>query len=208
LGRLHDMIFWYRKTASSKVNMQYEPYSKEYVDSAYKHVEPETNRRYRIDNTSGPGGAGKGNPFYEFRGVSKYWRYSTATINRLFDEGRLTQTKSGGDWGYKRYLDEMPGVPIQDLWLDIPPLQSQSEERLGYSTQKPEALLSRIIGLGSNEGGLVADFFCGSGTTGAVAEKLRRRWVMSDIGRFSIHTSRKRLIELQRKLHDEGQPYR
>src|SRR5947208_1452498 len=71
LGRLHDTIFWYRKTAGSKVNMQYEPYSKEYVDSAYKHVEPETNRRYRIDNTSGPGGAGKGNPFYEFRGVSK-----------------------------------------------------------------------------------------------------------------------------------------
>lgn len=85
---------------------------------------------------------------------------------------------------------------------------ASSNENLGYSTQKPESLLSHIIKASSNEGDLVADFFCGSGTTGAVAEKLGRRWIMADLGRFAIHTSRKRLIEVQRSLHDEHQPYR
>lgn len=208
LGRLHDVILLYSKSDSFTWNMQYEPYSKEYVDSAYKHVEPETKRRYRIDNTSGPGGARKGNPYYEFRGVSKYWRYSRETIQRLYEEGRLVQTKSGGDWGYKRYLDEMPGVPLQDLWLDIPALQSQSTEATGYDTQKPEKFLERVVSLASNPGDLVADFFCGSGTTATVAERLGRRWIMADLGRFAIHTSRKRLIDLQRSLHAAGKPYR
>ena len=83
-----------------------------------------------------------------------------------------------------------------------------ADERLGYDTQKPEALLERIISASSNEGDLVADLFCGSGTTGAVAERLGRRWIMCDLGRFAIHTSRKRLIELQRRLQAEGKPYR
>jgi len=108
----------------------------------------------------------------------------------------LVQTKSGGDWGYKRYLDEMPGVPIQDLWLDIPPLQSQSSERTGYETQKPEKLLERIISLGSSEGDLVFDCFVGSGTTSVVAEKLNRRWIGCDLGRFAIHTARKRMLRV------------
>lgn len=194
LGRLHDVIYWYRASEASTANMQYEPYSEDYVRSAYKHVEATTGRRYRIDNTSGPGGARKGNPFYEFRGVKKYWRYSEETIARLFKEGRLVQTSTGGDWGYKRYLDEMPGVPIQDLWTDIPPLQSQSSERTGYETQKPEKLLERIILLGSNPSDLVLDCFVGSGTTAAVAERLNRRWVACDLGRFAIHTTRKRLL--------------
>jgi len=208
LGRLHDVILIYSKTDTYTWNMAYQPYSDEYVSSAYKHVEPGTGRRYRIDNTSGPGGARKGNPFYEFRGVSKYWRYSRETIERHFADGRLIQSRRGGDWGYKRYLDEMPGVPLQDLWLDIPPLQSQSSEATGYDTQKPERLLERVIKLGSNEGALVADFFCGSGTTGAVAERLGRRWIMTDLGRYSIHTSRKRLIGVQRELHDADGQYR
>ena len=97
---------------------------------------------------------------------------------------------------------------MQSLWTDIPPINPQAIERLGYATQKPEALLERIIKASSNEGDLVADFFCGSGTTGAVAERLGRRWIMSDLGRFAIHTSRKRLIEVQRQLHEAGRPYR
>jgi hypothetical protein len=109
---------------------------------------------------------------------------------------------------YKRYLDEMPGAPVSDFWADIPRINSQALEKTGYNTQKPEALLERIIKASSNEGDLVADFFCGSGTTGAVAERLGRRWIMADLGRFAIHTSRKRLIELQRTLHAEGKPYR
>ncbi len=95
-----------------------------------------------------------------------------------------------------------------DVWDDIKRINMMADERLEYSTQKPEALLERIIRASSNEGDLVADFFCGSGTTGAVAERLGRRWLMADLGRFAIHTTRKRLIELQRKLHAEGQPYR
>ncbi len=120
----------------------------------------------------------------------------------------MIQTKSGGDWGYKRYLDEMPGVPIQDLWTDISPLQSQSTERLGYATQKPEKMLERILKLSSNEGDLVADFFCGSGTTAAVAEKLGRKWIATDLGKFGIHTTRKRLIGVQRELKAAGKPFR
>ena len=97
LGRQHDTIFWVGKFETGIVNMQYEPYSQEYVESAYKHIDANSGRKYRIDNTSGPGGKKKGNPFYEFRGVSKYWRYSQKTIERLFNEGRMIQTKAGGD---------------------------------------------------------------------------------------------------------------
>jgi len=105
-------------------------------------------------------------------------------------------------------LDEQEGEPLGDFWDDIKRINMMAEERLCYDTQKPEALLERIIRASSNEGDLVADIFCGSGTTGAVAERLGRRWIMCDLGRFAIHTSRKRLIDLQRKLQAEGQPYR
>jgi DNA modification methylase len=109
---------------------------------------------------------------------------------------------------YKHYFDPNKGTLVDCLWDDLDQLGTFADERVGYSTQKPEALLERIIKASSNEGDLVADFFCGSGTTGAVAERLGRRWIMSDLGRFAIHTSRKRLIELQRTLHNEGKPYR
>jgi adenine-specific DNA-methyltransferase len=198
LGRLHDVLFWYRASDDSPFHMQYEPYSEEYVASFYKHVEAKTGRRYALDNTSGPGGARKGNPYYEFRGVRKYWRYSEKRIEQLYNDGRLVQSAGGNDWRYKRYLDEMPGVPIQDLWLDIPPLQSQTVERVGYDTQKPERLLQRVMALGSSEGDLVADFFCGSGTTLAVAEKLGRRWIGCDLGRWGIHVTRKRLLGIEK----------
>jgi adenine-specific DNA-methyltransferase len=199
LGRQHDVIYWVAKTESALVNPIYEPYSQEYINTAYKHVEPVTGRRYRLDNTSGPGGGAKGNPFYEFRGKTKYWRYSMEKIETLYAEGRLVQTKEGGDWSYKRYLDEMPGVPLQSLWLDISPLQSQNAERTEYATQKPEKLLERVIRLASREGGLVADFNGGSGTTAAVAEKLGRRWITSDIGKPSCMVMRKRLIDQEAK---------
>jgi len=109
---------------------------------------------------------------------------------------------------FRYYLDDNPGVVVSDLWDDISLITSSGIESEGYSTQKPMALIDRIIKASSNEGDLVADFFCGSGTTGAVAERLNRRWIMADLGRFAIHTSRKRLIELQRKLHEDKKPYR
>jgi len=195
LGRQHDVIYWYAKTDRAQVKPIYEPYSQEYIDSAYKHIEHETGRRYRLDNTSGPGGSAKGNPFYEFRGKAKYWRYSKERIEQLYRDGRLIQTREGGDWSYKRYLDEMPGVPLQSLWLDISPLQSQSLERTDYATQKPERLLERVISIATHENSLVADFNGGSGTTAAVAEKLGRRWITSDLGKPACMIMRKRLID-------------
>jgi adenine-specific DNA-methyltransferase len=124
-------------------------------------------------------------------------------------QGRLYFPKEkDGRIRLKRYLDETPGQIAQNLWSDIAPINSQAHEALGYATQKPENLLDRIIRTSSNEGDLVGDFFCGSGTTLAVAEKLGRKWIGCDLGRFGIHTSRKRLIEVQRELKAAGKPYR
>jgi DNA modification methylase len=123
-------------------------------------------------------------------------------------DGREYQEKTDKKSGkvYRYYVDA--GIIPNDYWTDIEQLNWEDAERVSYSTQKPERLLARIIAASSNEGDLVADFFCGSGTTGAVAERLGRRWIMSDLGRFAIHTTRKRLIESQRKLHAASQPYR
>jgi SAM-dependent methyltransferase len=108
----------------------------------------------------------------------------------------------------KMYLDESPGIPIQDLWTDLGKVEAISTENLDYPTQKPEALLERIIKASSNENDIVADFFCGSGTTLAVAEKLGRKWIGSDLGKFAIHTTRKRMIGVQRQLKEEGKDFR
>src|SRR5215510_16471436 len=108
----------------------------------------------------------------------------------------------------RRYEDEVKGVPLQDLWLDIKLMHNISSERTGYATQKPEALLERILKASSNEGDLVADFFCGSGTTAAVAEKLGRKWIVTDLGKFAIHTTRKRLIQVQRERKAKDETFR
>jgi adenine-specific DNA-methyltransferase len=142
-----------------------------------------------------------------------YWdnlkSYSKETLERLIADNRIRLPLiDGKNPRVKNYLHEGNGVVIDNLWTDIIPINSQALEDTMYATQKPEALLERIIRASSNEGDLVADFFCGSGTTGAVAERLGRRWIMCDLGRFAIHTSRKRLIELQRRQQAEGKPYR
>jgi hypothetical protein len=129
-------------------------------------------------------------------------------MEELLAKGRIVQPSPGAVPRQKRYLDEMPGVPAQDIWVDLNPINSQAKESSGYATQKPEALLERIIKASSNEGDLVADFFCGSGTTAAVAEKLGRKWIVSDLGKFAIHTTRKRMIGVQRELKAQGKDYR
>jgi len=140
----------------------------------------------------------------------KYLSYDEKQLARFTkkdEDGRLykpiTKTK-------RIYLDEAKGVPISDVWSDIATFQTvvNSPEILGYPTQKPEKLLTRIIEASTNEGDLVADFFCGSGTTIAVAEKLGRKWISADLGRFAIHTSRKRLIQVQREMKKEGKNFR
>jgi len=199
LGRLHDVILLYSKSENYPWNVQFTPYSESYVKSHYGRVD-ETGRRYRLDNLTAPGGSGKGNPSYEFLGVTRFWRYSREKMEEQYRAGRVVQTKPGTVPQYKRYLDEMPGVPVQDIWDDLSAVNSQAKEAVDYSTQKPEALLERIINTSSNEGDLVADFFVGSGTTAAVAEKLGRKWICTDLGKFAIHTTRKRLIGVQRDL--------
>ena len=208
LGRIHDMLLIYSKNDGFTWNQVYQPYSPEYIADFYKHTEPDSGRRYRLSDTTAPGGAGKGNPRYEFLGVTRFWRFKQERMQQLYAEGRIVQTNPGTVPQQKRYLDEMPGVPLQDLWLDINNVQPQAFERTGYSTQKPQALLDRIIKASSNEGDLVADFFCGSGTTAAVAEKLGRKWIATDLGKFAIHTTRKRLIGVQRQMKAEEKNFR
>jgi len=194
-GRIHDVILFYTKTDDWKWNNVFTPYDESYVEDFYKHVEPETGRRYQLGDLSGPGGEAKGNPAYEIMGVTRFWRFSKEKAEDLIRQGRIIQTKPGAVPRYKRYLDEMAGVPLQDLWIDIGPISSQAAERLGYPTQKPEALLERIIQASSNEGDIVLDPFCGCGTTIAAAQKLKRRWIGIDITFLAITLMKKRLLD-------------
>jgi hypothetical protein len=168
------------------------PYDEEYINRDYRRVD-EHGRRYRIDNLQGPGGAAKGNPFYEVMGVKRYWRYSEAKMQELIRQGRVIQTRPGAVPQYKRYLDEMPGVPAQSLWTDLPVLNNRSKEMLGYPTQKPESLLERVIKTSSNEGDTVLDPFCGCGTAIAVAHRLKRNWIGIDITHLAIGLIKSRL---------------
>ncbi|MEI2781281.1 MAG: DNA methyltransferase [Candidatus Competibacter sp.] len=192
-GRIHDVIFYYTKDDDWIWNPIYTAYGQEYLDDFYKYIDPETGRRYRLGDLTGPGGAAKGNPQYEVMGVTRYWRYSKTKMEQLISEGRIVQTKPGAVPAYKRYLDEMPGIPLQDLWDDVGPIGAQAQERLGYPTQKPLALLERIINASSNPSDVVLDPFCGCGTAVHAAQKLGRQWVGIDITHLAISLIEKRL---------------
>ena len=191
-GRLTDTIFFYSKGEEVKWNQVYRPYDESYVERDYRRVDPD-GRRYRLDNIQGPGGAEKGNPYYEVMGVSRHWRYSREKMQELIEQGRIIQTRPGAVPQYKRYLDEMPGVSIQNLWDDIPVINNRSKEVLGYPTQKPLALLERIIVSSSNGGDTVLDPFCGCGTSIIAAQKLNRRWIGIDVTHLAISLIEKRL---------------
>jgi DNA modification methylase len=192
-GNVSDILLFYSKSGDYEFNYQHQPYTDEYLKK-YGFTDSD-GRRYRLDNLTGPGGAAKGNPSYEVMGVTRYWRYSRERMAQLVKEGRVVQTKPGSVPQYKRYLDEMPGNPLQNIWDDIFPINSQAQERLGYPTQKPEALLERIIKASSNEGDLVLDPFCGCGTTVQVAQRLNRRWIGIDITHLAIGLIKKRLSD-------------
>jgi adenine-specific DNA-methyltransferase len=198
LGKIIDCVFYYSRIPENQiVNMQFMPLPASTVEKWYRHIEEGSGRRYNKADITGPGGATKGNPVYEWKGITKAWRFSKKNMEKLEKEGKIVYSASGQPY-LKRYLDESKGVPIQDLWDDIKMIRGihTNSESLGYATQKPEDLLERIIKLGSNENDLVLDCFCGSGTTAAVAEKLNRRWITCDLGRFAIHTARKRLLSI------------
>jgi adenine-specific DNA-methyltransferase len=194
-GTQTDSILFY--TASDK-NVFYNPLKPlrpEYIEQFYKFYD-ENGRRYRLADLSSP--SPRPNLKYEYKGFKppeKGWAISLEKMKQWEKEGRIAFPKDkNGRIQRKRFLDENDGEFVQNLWDDVPIVPPMSQERLGYDTQKPEALLERIIKASSNEDDLVLDCFCGSGTTAATSEKLNRRWITCDLGRFAIHTARKRFL--------------
>jgi len=193
-GSIHDAILFYRKGDTWTWNDLRQPADKDYIDTFFDQFDEERGERYQRLSLSA-GGLSGGGYEYEYKGVTTLWRCPIETLRKHDAEGRLHwPQKKGGVPRLKKYESEHEGMPLQDIWSDISKIHNQSSELTGYGTQKPEALLQRIIEVSSNEGDLVLDCFVGSGTTAVVAEKLGRRWIAADLGRFAIHTSRKRLL--------------
>jgi adenine-specific DNA-methyltransferase len=192
MGITHNTIFLYSKTTNVIWNQNYEPYSQEYLTSHFQKQEPD-GRRFEDTDLTAAGLQGGGYE-YEWNGHTKIWRCPVSTMEKLHADNKIYYTRNGLARS-KRYLDEMPGSPLSDLWVDIPRINSQAAERQNYDTQKPEKLLERIIKASSNEGAIVADFYIGSGTTAAVAERLGRRWIATDLGKPACMITRKRMID-------------
>ena len=189
-GNNFDCIYFYTKAQGEYTfNTVYQPYDEAYI-SRFSRQDPD-GRRWDSGNLTAKGLQGGGYD-YEYRGCRSLWRMPLETMKRLDAEGRIHITKNGG-LRSKVYLDELPGMPAQAMWTDINAVNSQANEKADYATQKPEALLERIINASSNPGMVVADFFGGSGVTAAVANKLGRRFIHCDIGLNSIQTARDRL---------------
>jgi adenine-specific DNA-methyltransferase len=193
-GRVHDTILVYGKSENIIWNQQYVPYTPDYIEKQYRYSDPDGRRWRSVD----PTGAGKTANDYLWKGkppiAGRHWAYRQEKMIELEKQRRLTYTGKGSV-RIKQYLDEMPGQQIMDVWDDVDKIHHMAHERLEYGTQKPEALLDRIIQTSSDENSIVADFFGGSGTTAAVAEKLGRRWITSDLGKPACMIMRKRLID-------------
>lgn len=197
-GHIHDIIFFYTNGDKWTWNPLYTPYDQSYIDSKYTQVEPGTERRYQLDNlTAAKAG---GDTSYEWHGrrpyKGRYWAYSREKMDQMYEEGKIyIPEKPGAVPRFKRFLDEQPGVPLQDLWSDLDPINAKAAERLGYPTQKPESLLERIIESSSNKGDVILDPFCGCGTAIAVAEKLDRRWIGIDVTYLATNLIKSRLVD-------------
>ena len=194
-----DTILYYAKTQDCAWNPQYRPLEREYVESHYTKVEPETGRRYRLDNLLNPN-RDRPNLTYEFMGVTRVWRWTRERMKAAHEKGLIVQTKPGGTPQLKRYLDESKGTQIDTVWDDIPAINSQAKERVGYPTQKPLALLERIIKASSSEGDLVLDPFCGCATALVAAETLNRQWIGIDLSSLAV----KLVLSRLQKAADEG----
>ena len=192
-GRSHDVLLFYTKGPRFTWHPEYGPFQDDYVEANYRYVEKETGRRYRLGDLTAakPGG----DVDYEWHGMRPYkgrhWAYSHENMDKMLAAGRIIFRRTGMPV-YKRYLDEQPGVPLQDIWTDIR-LHAGSAERLGYPTQKPQALLERLISASSNRGDVVLDPFCGCGTALVAAQKLGRQWIGIDITYLAIAVMRARL---------------
>jgi DNA modification methylase len=189
----HDTILFYSKSDNYTWNPSYSPHSESYIKSHYSNIEEGTGRRYTLGDCLNPN-PDRPNLKYEWNGITRVWRWTKDRMQKNHDEGRLIYTKSGMP-RYKRFLDEMPGTPITDVWTDIFPLNSQAEERLQYPTQKPLLLLERIIKASSNPGDIVLDPFCGCGTAIEAAQKIERNWIGIDVTYLAIHVVEGRLVK-------------
>jgi site-specific DNA-methyltransferase (adenine-specific) len=193
----HDIVFAYRMSDLSVWNEAaiYRAYDQddlpEKTAAKYKHLDPE-GRVYRLDSLINPN-PNRPNLTYEFLGVTKVWRWTQERMRAAHDAGLVVQTRPGTVPQLKRYIDEQRGVALSDVWSDIAPLNSQAQERLGYPTQKPLALLERIIATSSNEGDIVLDPFCGCGTAVHAAQKLKRQWLGIDVTHLAISLIEKRM---------------
>ena len=208
-GNVQDSIFFYVKGDVPFFNTLHQPHSDGYIQSHYRYVDEKSGKKYRLDNftQTGQGPVRRFNDRELAPPSGKHWIWSQERIDDGMKEGLIVFSKDGMP-SVKRFLDDVGGNVIEDIWTDIAPINSMSKERVEYPTQKPEALLERIIQASSNEGDLIADPFGGSGTLAAVAEKLGRKWICCDLGKFAIHTTRKRMIGVQRQLKAEGKDYR
>jgi site-specific DNA-methyltransferase (adenine-specific) len=211
----HDVIFCYQKSNDAfwNADAMFQPYDESDLDektTSKYHYRDADGRLYRLDNLINPN-PDRPNLTYEFLGVTKVWRWTKERMQAAYDAGLIVQTKQGRVPQLKRYLDEQRGKPLGDVWIDIPPINSQAQERLGYPTQKPLALLERIVNASSSPGDVVLDPFCGCGTAIVAAQKLGRRWIGIDITHLSIALQKYRLKDsfglVEKKDYDvKGEP--
>ncbi len=194
-GRVHDVVLFYAKSKAYTWNQVYIPLNPSYIESTYRNIEPGTGRRFTTTPLTGPGGAEKGNPVFEWKGHTRAWRYNKEKMEILEKEGKLHYS-STGYVRQKMYLEESKGAPVQDEWTDIQSLSGAHSERLGYPTQKPLALLERIIQASSNPGDVVLDPFSGCGTCISAAQKLGRQWIGIDVTHLAIAMHKSRLKDM------------
>jgi len=196
-GAVTDTILFYSKSREAPFNVQYVPYSQSYIDTFYVHTDPD-GRKWRRSDLRSPNP--RPNLVYDYKGRKPHpngWAVSREVMERLDWEGRLHfPKKADGRIQLKRYLDEMSGQPCTNSWEDIPPIHALTAERLGYPTQKPEALLERIIKASSKEGNVVLDPFCGCGTAVVAAQRLKRHWIGIDITPLATNLIKSRLADI------------
>jgi DNA modification methylase len=195
-GRSHDVILFYNGGDEDYTwNQLFMPLDPDYVEGTYRSIDEKTGKRFMTTPLTGPGGEAKGNPVYEWNGHTRAWRVSKDTMQKLHDAGELYYSKTG----YvrrKMFLEESRGVPVQSIWSDIKALTGANAERLGYPTQKPLALLDRIIKTSSKENDIVLDAFCGCGTALVAAQNLKRQWIGIDISPTACRVMAKRLRDV------------
>jgi len=197
---VHDIIFYYSAGGDPAWNQQYGGYSDEYLASKYRHKDESTGRVYRLGDITGSG-TRNGETGEKWRGFdvtakNRHWMRPPSDLDEWDRQGRVYWPKNGGFPQLKQFLDEKKGMPLQDVWVDIPPINSMADERLGYPTQKPLVLLERLVRTSSNPNDIVLDAFCGCGTALVAAQNLGRQWIGIDISPTACRVMAKRLRDV------------